>query len=178
MEHQVPISLRFLRATCVLRCWCALLSFTTIAAALCACGSGSSQSPTGNHVKITITLGTNSVQSGDFVTMSASATDASGNPTGTQLGMVTWGSTDETVAKVRVDGLLLALGPGSATISANSGGLAGSLPVTVSPSPGAPGTISFSYGPEEVVFRHTTDACEPLDVPDVPARAIRLSDGT
>ena len=178
MEQRVCLSHRFVRATSGLRGWSVLLFFTSIAAALCACGGGSSQSTTVNHFKITITLGTNPVQSGDFVAMSASATDASGNPTGTQLGTVTWGSTNETVAKVRADGLLLALDPGSTTISANGGGLAGSLPVTVSSSPGAPGTISFSYGPEEVVFRHTTDACEPLDVPDVPARAIRLGDGT
>jgi hypothetical protein len=73
---------------------------------------------------------------------------------------------------------MLSLGPGSAMISASAANLNGSLPVTVNPSQGAPGSVSFSFGPEEVVFAHATDACEPLDVPDVPARAIRLSDGT
>jgi hypothetical protein len=177
MEQRVRMSHRFVRATNGLHGLSVLLFFTSIATTLCACG-GSSQSTTGNPVKITITLGTNSIQSGDFVTLSASATDASGNPTGTPLGTVTWGSTNETVAKVRADGLLLALDPGSTTISAYGSGLAGSLPVTVSPSPGAPGSISFSFGPEEVVFNYLTDACEAFDLPDVPARAVRLSDGT
>jgi hypothetical protein len=40
------------------------------------------------------------------------------------------------------------------------------------------GQITFSFGPEETVFNHTTDSCEPLDVPDTPAHAVRLADGS
>ncbi len=40
------------------------------------------------------------------------------------------------------------------------------------------GQITFSFGPEETVFSHATDACEPLDVPDTPAHAVRLPDGS
>jgi len=40
------------------------------------------------------------------------------------------------------------------------------------------GQITFSFGPEETVFSHSTDSCEPLDVPDTPAHAVRLPDGT
>lgn len=50
------------------------------------------------------------------------------------------------------------------------GGTAGSAP--------PPKGITFSFGPEETVFNHTTDSCEPLDVPDIPAHAVRLADGS
>ncbi len=40
------------------------------------------------------------------------------------------------------------------------------------------GQITFSFGPEETVFNHSTDSCEPLDVPDTPAHAVRLPNGT
>jgi hypothetical protein len=164
-------------ATLRLNYWSALLISAMLAAALCAC-DGVPHSTLGPPVKLAITTGTSSIQSGDFIQLSAVAVDASGNQTGTVLGSITWNSSDATVAKVRADGLMLSLGPGSAMISASAANLNGSLPVTVNPSQGAPGSVSFSFGPEEVVFAHATDACEPLDVPDVPARAIRLLDGT
>ncbi len=148
-----------------------------IAIAIGACG-GSSQPTVSMPAKLTITMETNVVQSGDFVQLTATPTDASGNPLGGLPGPVTWQSSDTAAARVRADGLLLALGPGLTTISAQSRGLSGSLPVNVNASPGAPGSVSFSFGPEEVVFTYMTDACEALDVPDVPARAVRLSDGT
>jgi hypothetical protein len=43
---------------------------------------------------------------------------------------------------------------------------------------GGTGQITFSFGPEETVFSHSTDSCEPLDVPDTPAHAVRLSDNS
>jgi hypothetical protein len=36
----------------------------------------------------------------------------------------------------------------------------------------------FSFGSEETVFNHTADSCEPLDVPDTPAHAVRLPDNS
>lgn len=45
------------------------------------------------------------------------------------------------------------------------------------PPPGS-GQITFSFGAEETVFSHNTDSCEPLDVPDTPAHAVRLADGS
>ena len=38
-------------------------------------------------------------------------------------------------------------------------------------------TLSFTMGPEELVFDWTTDHCVNLDLPDVPARALRLPTG-
>jgi len=43
--------------------------------------------------------------------------------------------------------------------------------------PPPPRGITFSFGSEEIVFNHSTDSCEPLDVPDTPAHAVRLADG-
>jgi hypothetical protein len=47
-----------------------------------------------------------------------------------------------------------------------------------SPPPPPPHGITFSFGSEETVFNHSTDSCEPLDVPDTPAHAVRLADGS
>ena len=37
--------------------------------------------------------------------------------------------------------------------------------------------VSVAIGPKEVVFDWTTDRCEDLDLPDGPARAVRMEDG-
>jgi len=49
---------------------------------------------------------------------------------------------------------------------------------SASPPPPPPQGITFSFGAEEIVFNHSTDSCEPLDVPDNPAHAVRLADGS
>lgn len=41
-----------------------------------------------------------------------------------------------------------------------------------------PRRITFSFGAEETVFQYTRDHCSDYDVPDTPARAIRLADGS
>jgi len=41
---------------------------------------------------------------------------------------------------------------------------------------GGTGQITFSFGAEETAFSHNSDSCEPLDVPDTPAHAVRLPD--
>ena len=70
--------------------------------------------------------------------------------------------------------ILLAAALGTGSIGC--GGSSASSP----PPPPVIGTgqISFSFGPEETVFNHTTDSCEPLDVPDTPAHAVRLPDNS
>lgn len=110
------------------------------------------------------------LETGDVVQLGAAAADAYGNavpPTS-----LLWSSSDTSVAKVTLDGFLAALAPGAVSISAGSGDVAGSLSLTISAG------ITFSFGPEETVFTWTTDNCEPLDVPDAPAHAVRLPDGT
>ena len=40
------------------------------------------------------------------------------------------------------------------------------------------GQTTFSFGAEETVFNHSTDSCDPQDLPDTPAHAVRLADGS
>src|SRR5262249_2913854 len=76
------------------------------------------------------------------------------------------------VATVTSAGFLAVLNVGSVSISAGSGAIIGSLPLNINTG------ITFAFGREETVFTWVTDSCESLDVPDVPAHAVRLADGT
>src|SRR5579864_2049253 len=44
--------------------------------------------------------------------------------------------------------------------------------------PSSTGQITFSFGTEETVFSSATDSCVPEDLPDTPAHAVRLGDGS
>ena len=70
--------------------------------------------------------------------------------------------------------ILLAAALGTGSIGCG-GGSASSPPP---PPPSGGGEITFAFGPEETVFNHTTDSCEPLDVPDTPAHVVRLPDNS
>lgn len=43
---------------------------------------------------------------------------------------------------------------------------------------GSPSVTLHLAGPEQIVFDHARDACEPNDIPDMPARAFRDASGT
>jgi hypothetical protein len=57
-------------------------------------------------------------------------------------------------------------------------GCGGGTAVGPPPPPPPPHVVTFSFGSEETVFTYSTDSCEPLDVPDTPAHAVRLADGS
>ena len=58
-------------------------------------------------------------------------------------------------------------------------GIAAILLANIPPSSANALTLTIPAGAEpEIVFDHARDACEKFDVPDVPARAFRASDGT
>jgi hypothetical protein len=67
--------------------------------------------------------------------------------------------------------ILLAASAGCAAVQ-SSQQTANQPPATTS------GQITFSFGVEETVFNHSTDSCEPQDLPDTPAHAVRLADGS
>ena len=119
---------------------------------------------------LTVTPPSGPLEKGDLVQLGVAAADAYGNAL--SLPLLSWTSSDGSIAKVTADGLVAALGPGAVTIFASSGQIRGSLPLTVNEG------ITFSFGAEETVFTWTTDNCESLDVPDVPAHAVRLADST
>ncbi len=109
-------------------------------------------------------------ETGDMTQLSAVGADAFGNPV--PLPPLTWASADPNIATVTPGGLLSALSAGSARISAVTGGVSGSLTLTVNAG------ITFAFGAEETVFTYNTDNCYFLDLPDVPAHAVRLADGS
>jgi len=114
------------------------------------------------------------VETGDLVQLSLAGADTYGNVVSLPpfTWTFTWTSSDSNIAKVTADGFLVALGPGVALISASYGAVAGSLSLTINAG------ITFSFGPEETVFAWSTDRCEDLDIPDAPAHAARLADGS
>jgi len=116
----------------------------------------------------------NPLATGDVVQLTATGVDSYGNPVTlpTPISWIQMTDSGTPVVSVDANGQLTALGPGAAVVHANGGGVSGNLPVVVN------GPITFSFGAEEVVFRYTSENCEQLDVPDVPARAVRLADGS
>jgi len=127
----------------------------------------------GAAAKIIISAPGSPVQVGDIVQLDATAADAFDNPVPQpSFTSFSWTSSNTSVANVTSAGLLAILDLGSVVISAAYSPISGSLPINISTG------ITFSFGPEEIVFRYTSDSCELLDVPDVPAHAVRLADGT
>jgi hypothetical protein len=143
-------------------------------AVMAGCGGGEvpddERDTTGHLASITITPPSTLVETGDVLQLGAAAADAYGNEI--PLPALTWTSSDVSIVRMTADGFLVALAPGPVSVSASSGQVEGSLSLTINPG------ITFLLGPEETVFAWSTDRCEDLDLPDVPAHAARLSDGT
>ena len=72
---------------------------------------------------------------GETVQLSASVLDGNGQPVSGAV--VTWSSSDASVATVSAQGLLTAVANGSVTVTARSGGASASIPVTVMQSAGS-----------------------------------------
>src|SRR5438874_2128513 len=114
----------------------ALLGAAGLSAALVACLSR----PPTEVGPLTVTPPSASVSVGDTVTLSVApgvlgdASVSSADPP------VRWSSSDTSVATVTLTGLVTAVGPGVATITATSNGRSGSAMITVAPLP-PPGTV-------------------------------------
>ncbi len=154
---------------CALEWTCVVVSILLALLAGCGGDEPSQQPVRGVLATIIVTTLTSPVETGDLVPLSATGADAYGSPV--SVTSFTWTSSDARVAKVTADGLMAARAPGPVSISAKSGQITGSLSLTVNAG------ITFSLGAEETVFRWSTDRCEDLDLPDVPAHAVRLADG-
>jgi hypothetical protein len=113
---------------------------------------------------------------GDIVVLTPVIRSASGTVVTGQAVAVQ--SSDITLAKTTPNGALVALANGAVTLHASAGGLQADMAVTVRERHADPGEIAVGFGPEETVFDYAKDNCDGGgDVPDVPARAIRRSDG-
>ncbi len=124
----------------------------------------------GPPANITVARPGASMQTGDVIPLGATASDAYGNDV--PLPTLTWTSSDAGIARVTADGFVIALGPGDVSIAARSANVVGSMPLTINAG------ITISLGPEETVFSWASDRCQETDVPDVPAHAVRLADGS
>ena len=124
----------------------------------------------GPPTSITIAPPSTPVETGDVFQLSTAAVDAYQNPI--PLPTLGWASSDTAIARVTADGFLVALAPGTASISASGGQVTGSLTLAINPG------ITFSFGAEETVFAWSTDRCNVYDLPDVPAHVVRVADGS
>lgn len=117
----------------------AFLLLVAIAAAACGAADGSSSpaDPTPTIAQVSVS-GTSALYEGQTATMHATATTTSGVVVTTAS--FTWSSSDAAVATV-VSGTVTALKAGTATISAQSRGAAGSIAVTVTRVPVSAVTI-------------------------------------
>ncbi len=115
---------------------------------------------------------------GDFVQLLAVVKDAAGNTLAGQS--VAWSTDNAAVATVTARGLLMALGAGTAHITATVGSHRDTVPATIAANGNVkPGKVVFSLGPEETVYEFATQHCPTgYATPDEPAHAVRLSDGS
>jgi trimeric autotransporter adhesin len=88
---------------------------------------------------ITVDPPTPTVTQGATQQMFATGTDEDNNPLGTLKSgtsctgtIVCWSSSDDTIASISANGLVLGVAPGTATITASSGSVSGSTTLTVS----------------------------------------------
>ncbi len=80
---------------------------------------------------VVVTPPTARLPSGGFVQLATIISDRDGNPLAGRL--VVWSSSDQSVAVVSSSGRVQSVSPGSATITATSGGVSGTSEVTVTP---------------------------------------------
>ncbi len=89
---------------------------------------------------VTVSPASASIQVGQTVQLTATPRDANGNPLTGRV--VTWSSSDTTIAKVNGSGLITARGAGTATVTATSEGKSGTATITVTAAPVASVTVS------------------------------------
>ena len=90
--------------------------------------------------RVTVTPGSLDLRVGESGQLTATAADASGVPLGGRG--IGWNSSAPSVATVSADGLVRAVGPGTATITAASEGIAGAASVAVASVPVVPGVAT------------------------------------
>jgi hypothetical protein len=83
-----------------------------------------------------------------------------------------WSATPGAVVTVTTSGTVTGVAAGAGFVTATLGTLSTTLPVVVA------GTPAITVGAEEVVYLYSTSNCATWDVPDSPAHAVRLADGT
>ena len=80
-------------------------------------------------ISVVVTFGSTTISVRQSTQATASATDAMGRPI--KSGSAKWDSSDDLIATVNANGVVVGRGPGAATISAKVRGQTGSAVVTV-----------------------------------------------
>lgn len=124
-----------------------------------------------NTVSVSVTSSAGMIYEGDSVQLVATARDASGNILPDRS--VTWISGDSTHFPVSVTGMLQTWSDGQVNVIAEVDGVRGELLITIKAI-----ELEVAIGAKQVVIDWTQDRCEDLDVPDGPARFVRIEDGS
>ena len=128
-----------------------------LSAALAAC-DGPNQAPA-PVARVVVTMASASLTVGQSEAAIATLRDASGNVLSNRI--VAWSSSAASVAAVSATGLVVGVGPGSATITARSEGVTGSTSATVATAPVA--TVSVGVAAPLGVGQSTPAAAVPRD---------------
>lgn len=120
---------------------------TLVLLATVAACSDSSTAPDRPVSAVTITPGSASLLTGNTVRLSAKVTGGYANP------VVTWSSSNPSLATVTDSGVVSAIGAGSVTISATSGGVSGTAALTISAGSisVAPSAVSLVVGQSQLL---------------------------
>ena len=150
--------------------WTSLLFFSV---ALNSCGGGGGDGGSSSPSTYTVGGMVSGLTSGYFVALLDNGSDST---TVTSNTTFTFPTTLASGAKYAVTVGTQPAGQ-TCTVAAGSGVMGAADITNVSIACATP-HMSFSFGAEETVFSSSTDSCEPLDVPDTPAHAVRLADGS
>lgn len=125
---------------------------------------------------IQIADASSALTAGDFLQLSATARNSAGASITTRA--IVWKTSNANVAQVTPNGLVLALGPGTVTITATLDRRETTKALTVSSRSVAAGQLAVFVGPEETVYDYATQRCDAADLTDNQARPVRLADGS
>lgn len=128
-----------------------------VAGALIACLARGPSAPTESAGPLIVTPPTASVAVGDTIMLSVGGVSSDARAPGPAIA-VTWASSDTGVASVSPTGVVTGVAPGTATITASSGGRTGAAAIIVAPRP-LPGAVADlvvdSVSDSSVVLRFT-----------------------
>ena len=130
----------------------------------------------GAPADVEVTAPTAELQVAASLQLTAAVRDAFANPVPDPS--LAWSSAPADVASVTQAGLATGFAPGMATLTATAGTASGSVTLEVVPRPLSPADVTFTLGTPDVVFDHSADRCEVMDLPDMTARAVRMPDGS
>jgi hypothetical protein len=147
-----------------------------LAAALLLFGCNVVVPPSGTVATLQLNAAPPAMTAGDFFQLRYTARDNAGSAVTGRT--PTFSSSNPNVIRITTTGVLMAVGPGTATVTARLDRGTAQTPLTVAARSIPDGQVLFFFGPEETVFTFATQRCEPPDVPDNQARAVRLADGS